>query len=87
MDCNSYSFLRMEGDAVTLACSFRGDYDPVYLEVCRNFFGDIFYFVHEILGDFAEEYPRTTDGYTAAARAYNKLVPATDRIPETAPEA
>lgn len=46
----------------------------ITFEDCTNFFGDRFYYVYDLLGDFAEEYPHTPAGYKAAEAAFNNLV-------------
>lgn len=46
----------------------------IYFEDCTNFFGDKFYYVHNLLGDFAKEYPHTPAGYKAAETDFNNLV-------------
>ena len=69
MDCNSYSYMNMSGnDNVIMADKY------ITFEDCTNFFGDRFYYVYDLLGDFAEEYPHTLAGYKAAEAAFNNLV-------------
>lgn len=78
MDCNNYSYMNMAGDAETLNCYPDGNI--VYLEVCCDFFNEKYYYVHEILGDYAETFPLNLAGYKAAIHAYNMLVPESEQI-------
>lgn len=79
MDCNSYSFVNMSGDSGVIAECEKGlSGYPVFFEICENWFGERFYFVHDLFGDCAEYH---ITRYGEAARFYNSLVPDADCIP------
>ncbi len=74
MDCNNYSYMQAGGENVVIASSEDGKMP--HFESCVNFFGDRYYYVCELLGDFAEEYPFTNEGYCAAFTDYMKRIEA-----------
>ena len=45
-----------------------------------NYFGECFYYVADLMGDFAETFPMNATGYQEAVKAFNTLVPESDRI-------
>ena len=90
MDCNNYSYSRMETKADIIAESSGDITERVTFERCTNFFGDYFYYVSDLFGNIE---PKTFDidvsggweterkAYGNAAKYYNSLVSESDCIP------
>lgn len=81
MDCNNYSCVNHSGKTNIITESENGCCFPtVSLTVECNYFGDRYYFVSDLMGDYAEEYPMNAYGYQNAVKAFNSLVAEPDRI-------
>ena len=91
MDINNYSYVNSSGSSSVIAESC-GDYGfpCVFFELESNWFGDRFYYVHNIMSDdggtfeFSDvlsNYDDERTAYTKAARFYNSLVPDADAVP------
>lgn len=82
MDCNNYSYVNHSVKSAEIA-RYYGDDRIIIIERVINYFGEMFYTVYDILGDFVEEfYIDHSEGweterhaYEKAARCYNSLVP------------
>lgn len=74
-DINSYSYINYKGKSTIIASADVGyGFPSIEFTAERNWFGDEYYFVCDIMGDFAEEYPMNEKGRKEAMEAYNKLV-------------
>ena len=81
MDCNSYSYINTSGKSNVIAEADNGySFPTITMTAECNYFGDRFYYVSDLMGDFAEEYPMNSAGYQEAVKAFNTLVPESDRI-------
>lgn len=81
MDINNFSYINYRGRSNIIAQSDVGYGIPtIEFTAEENWFGDKFYYVNDIMGDFAETYPMNANGYQDAVRDYNKLVPECDRV-------
>ena len=81
MDCNSYSYMNMDGTTARIA-EVETENDMIYFDEIHDFFGDHCFFVDCILSDNCKEfYFKTNDNgesraaaYKAATAYFNSLV-------------
>lgn len=69
MDCNNYSYSKMNAKSNEIA-AFYGNDSIVFIEYIVNYFQDKYYIVYDILTGYFDEFKT----YTEAARAYNSIV-------------
>ena len=81
MDCNNYSYVNHSGKTNVVAEAENSYGIPTITITAEcNYFGECFYYVADLMGDFAETFPMNATGYQEAVKAFNTLVPESDRI-------